>query len=237
MNALPHPNPAASRMARENAELTQLRMRQLSAMLGDFAKQMNIVAPRVGHAFEIPGAVRFTDLELRDLFVDERVKGMTSLHGTVASVHDSSLEYVLFSYRYVGPHRYTVVRDTPQEIERLESTLQAHRIAFDLQLHRNARAQVERATFTIQSSIGGGVKFMADDEAASIRIGMRNVERLGDTTATLAAADFSQPLLDELGRCIIGMPNEFRRLVHGAGSPVQTWPVTRDGPLTFGGGD
>ncbi|CAN5184751.1 hypothetical protein BH10PSE17_BH10PSE17_32610 [soil metagenome] len=227
----------ADRQARENAELTQLRMRQCATMLGEFAAQMNVVAPRVSHTFELPGVVRFTDMEIRDLFVEEREKTSGTLHGTVGSIRDSTLDYVLFSYRYTGPHRHTVIRTSPTEIERLETLLHRHRIGFDVQIQRNARAQVERAVFNIESAIAGGVKFMADDQGATIRIALRNVERLGDFGITLPAADFSQPLLEELGRCIIGMPNEFRRLAYGDRTQTTTWLNSREGPYTFSSGD
>ncbi|CAN5455263.1 hypothetical protein BH09PSE6_BH09PSE6_18860 [soil metagenome] len=227
----------ADRLARENAELTQLRMRQCATMLCDFAAQMNVVAPRVAHAFELPGVVRFTDLEIRDLFVEEREKSTATLHGTVGSIRDSTLDYVLFSYRYSGPHRYTVTRTSPPEIERLETVLHRHRIGFDVQIQRNARAQVERAVFQIESAIAGGVKFIADDPSATIRIMLRNVERLGDFGLTLPASDLSQPLLEELGRCIIGMPNEFRRLAYCDRSQTSTWLNSREGPHTFSSGD
>jgi hypothetical protein len=90
-----------------------------------------------------------------------------------------------------------------------------HRIAHEMKVQRNARAQVERVTFVIESSISAGVKFQPDYANGQIRIILRNVERLGETAVTMDSAKISQPLLDELAKCAIGMPNEFRRLAYG----------------------
>jgi hypothetical protein len=230
---------AAGHQARENNDLTQLRMRQCASMLGEFASQMNVVAPRVGQAFELPGVVRFTDLQIRDLFVEERQGGNSgsTMPGTIGSIIDNQLDYVLFSYRYTGPHRYTVMRTVPTEIDRLEALLHRHRIGFDLQVQRNARAQIERGIFTVQTMIAGGVKFTALNQNAQIRIDMRNVERIGESSVTMAAADLSQPFLEELGRCVIGMPNEFRRLAYGDRTAASAWVNSREGPGTFSSRD
>jgi hypothetical protein len=215
----------ANRAAREHAEMTQLRLRQSAHMLAEFAAQMNLVAPRVHHPFELPGICEFTDLSIRDLFVEERfVRNQEHGHhstGTIAAATESHYEYLLFSWRYVGPHRHLITRQLAPEIERLESVLMSHRIAHEMKVQRNARAQVERVTFVVESSISAGVKFQPDYANGQIQIVMRNVERLGETALTLDSASISQPFLDELAKCAIGMPNEFRRLAYGDASRIR----------------
>jgi hypothetical protein len=209
----------ATPAAHEHAEMTQLRLRQSANMLAEFAAQMNLVAPRVHHPLELTGICEFTDLSIHDLFVEERFVKAQDLSphstGTIASINESSYEYLLFSWRYVGPHRHLITRQLAPEIERLESLLMNHRIAHEMKVQRNARAQVERVTFVIESSISAGVKFQPDYANGQIRIILRNVERLGETALTMDSANISQPLLDELAKCAIGMPNEFRRLAYG----------------------
>lgn len=211
-----HPAPSARgprRSAHEHAELVQRKMQQAAFFFGEFAAQMNVIAPRAHQVLELPGVLRFPDLQIRDLFVEERLRPARE-RGAAAGAH-APYEYVLLSFHYTGPQVQTVERRLTPEIEKLEALLSLHRVRYELKLFRNARAQVERAVFNIASDISAGVKLIPEEERGSVRFALRNIDRLASWETTVPASRLGLPVFEELARCVLGQPNEFRRLARG----------------------
>ena len=210
---------AAARAARqaiqEQDELVHRRMQQAANFFGEFAKQMNVIAPRARQVMDLPGVMRFAELVIRDLFVEERMRQAYDPSATISGSAQVRYEYLLLSYHYFGPRRHTLVRDLAPEIERLEDQLSMNRIRYEVKLLRNARAQVERASFHVESNIAAGVKFIPDYDQGRVRIALRNIDRLATWEVTIAASELSQPLFEELAKCVLGHANEFRRLALG----------------------
>lgn len=194
----------------DTARLVQLRMQQCASALNDLAAMVNRIQPRAHVVLELPGVPPFTDLAVADLFLEERrVANGGFVDSSFMSSSNARYDYLLLSFEYRGPHTHVVVRDSPPEIERLEWLLQHHRVRFDMDASKNARAQIERATFRIDSAIKAGVKVIADYDSGLVRFALRNLGRLTENEAQFWARDLTQPVFDELGRCIVGLPNDF----------------------------
>lgn len=206
---------AARLAAQEQAEAMHRRMQQAAHYFSEFATQMNIIAPRARQTMELTGLMRFPDLVIRDLFVEERTRAPSDLASTFAGAIVAPYEYLLLSFHYAGPHRQRIERVLAPEIERLEEQLAQHRVRYELNYVRNARAQIERAVFDIESDISAGVKFIPDYERARIRIALRNIDRLATWDVVVPLAAMNLPLYEELARCVLGQPNEFRRMALG----------------------
>ncbi|HEU4620942.1 MAG TPA: hypothetical protein VFS42_01855 [Burkholderiaceae bacterium] len=198
--------------ANNNRALTHGRMHQCASVLAELVQAAKTIAPRAHLAFELAGIPPFNDMAMTDVFLEERRVAST---GFVTSSFNPALnvpyEYVLLSFSYGGPHVHTVVRESPAEVERLESLLHERRIRFTVNVVRNARAQLERATFSIESVIAAGVKVLPDYDTGLIRFVLRNIGRLADTEARFRARDLTPLAFEELSRCIVGLPNEFLR--------------------------
>lgn len=223
---------ASARLARiaaqEQAEAVHRKMQQAAHYFGEFAAQMNVIAPRARQTMELTGVMGFPDLVIRDLFVEERTRSPKDLASTFAGAIVAPYEYLLLSYHYAGPRRHRVERVLVPEIERLEELLAQHRIRYELKLFRNARAQVERAVFEIESDISAGVKMIPDYERARVRFALRNIDRLATWDVAMPAAQLSQPLFEELARCVLGQPNEFRRMALGERPSAETPTPSKD---------
>lgn len=203
---------AARQVRQEHATDVHRKMQQAAHFLSAFAAQMNVISPRARQIMDLPGVMRFPDLVIRDFFVEERTQVPHDVSATIARVTGERYAYVLLSYHYSGPRVHTTVREIGPEIQRLEALLSQHRVQHEVKLVRNARAQVERAIFTIHSHIAAGIKLIPDYEQGKVRIGLRNIDRLASWDVVVDAQQIQQPLLDELGRCILGHPNDFRRM-------------------------
>ncbi len=222
---------AAARAARlavqEQAEAVHRRMQQAAHYFSEFATQMNIIAPRARQTMELTGLMRFPDLVIRDLFVEERTRSPADLGATLAGSLAAPYEYVLLSFHYAGPRKQRIERVLAPEIERLEEQLAQHRVRYELNYVRNARAQIERAVFDIESDISAGVKFIPDYDRARVRIALRNIDRLSTWDVAVPITAMNLPLYEELARCVLGQPNEFRRMALGErpappGAPAAT---------------
>ena len=218
---------AARRVVQEQAEAVHRRMQQAAHYFSEFATQMNVIAPRARQTMELPGLMRFPDLVIRDLFLEERARSPSDLGATLAGAIVAPYEYVLLSFHYAGPQRHRIERVLAPEIERLEEQLTQHRVRYELNYVRNARAQVERAIFDIESDISAGVKFIPDYERGRVRIALRNIDRLSTWDVAVTITALTQPLYEELARCVLGQPNEFRRLALGErpAPPTATRPA------------
>lgn len=201
------------RTAHEHAQLVQRKLQQAAFFFGEFAEQMNVIAPRARQILELPGVLRFPDLQIRDLFVEERLRPPRE-RGTAQGA-TTSYEYVLLSFHYTAPQVQVVERRVAPEIEKLEALLSMHRVRYELKLYRNTRAQVDRAVFSIASDISAGVKLMPDEEHGAVRFALRNIDRLVSWETSMPASRLGLPLFEELARCVLGQPNEFQRLARG----------------------
>ena len=85
-------------------------------------------------------------------------------------------------------------------------------LQFTCKEFKNERSYVERAEFEISGQVGVSARWKADFANACLVLESRNLERLGSAVSTLRPEAIDHALLDEFGRLLLGLPNNFREL-------------------------
>jgi hypothetical protein len=85
-------------------------------------------------------------------------------------------------------------------------------LKFDLKEIRSERGYIERGIFSLAPEVPVAITISANLETAQIKIVTKNLEKFGEYTYTYDYDEFSNEIMEELGKIIIDKPNKFRTM-------------------------
>lgn len=203
---------AEAKLAEDNAQDIQIKariartdraMRRLFGYLGEFAGHLNKIRPALPQSFRPLANVELTGLHWTESFLDYRTDG-----GTEISPLDSiSLRYKL------GASDSVRVAKLPNHAPAYLEELKRIGLSYTTSDQRGTKGLIEQVNIAIERAITVTLLFKANTDGECVHLRSRNFSGLGHTNYTLLAADIDQTLLDELGKHILGRPNQlFARL-------------------------
>lgn len=192
---------AAERQAQ--VERTERAMRMLLRYLTEFSRHLDRIRPSVPQSFRPLPNVELAGLHWIESFVDFRTLG-----GTETSPLDSvSLRYTL------GTGDSICIEKLPNHAPAYLEELKRVGLRYTATERRSSRGMVAQVDFMVERSISAHLVFKADALRGIINVRARNFSGLGHAAYTAQVADVDQALLDEIGRHILGRPNQlFQRL-------------------------
>jgi hypothetical protein len=194
-------NQSADATLAQNIKLVEARMQQCYLYLIDLAKQLNVLKPELGKPFPVAAGLQLEGLQASDFFVDGRKKML---------LEREHFDYVVVSFQYSNPNVFVVRKDFHQ-VKPFTDLLMTNSIAYEVEEFKNDRAMLTHADFKIRSVVKAGLRLQAFHEKGLISFKFKNVERIGLFEQVYAAEVISEPLLEDLAKCLLGMPNNFRR--------------------------
>lgn len=194
----------SSREEERVREVIGTALRRVFEYLHDLVGQLNQLRPPIPRSYTllVTGTV-FDGLSWQEGFTGHRSQPHTN---------GDLLERVTLSYR-LGGAGDTLIERTGSGIERLRQALFDFGFKTECTERRNARREVEFATFAVRSEISVQVQWRADFPRRQVIVEMRNLERLGTVEFALPAFALNPEFLDEFGRMMLGQPNRFRELL------------------------
>lgn len=166
-------------------------------------KSLNIIKPPVYRNYFIEGSTQLTELLQGDYGVNGRRRTVD---------HRDYIESVVLTYTCIGTAARTIEKESQALVERLREHLWSHGLKFDVREMRGPGAYVERAAFSINPHVAVTLAFAADMERSEIVLTTRNLERLGEFSYRYGYDEFGPPLLEEIGKAILGQPHRLRSL-------------------------
>jgi hypothetical protein len=177
-------------------------LRYIFFYLHDLVQQVNIVKPAIPHVYAAADDVILDNLVWQEGFADYRKQSQAA---------GAMVELVTLSYQLTSPRDFFVEREGAA-VDRLRSRIFDFGLQFSYKEFKNKLARVERAEFQIRGQVGVSARWKADFGKGMLVLESRNLERLGGAKLTIRAGAVDQALLDEFGRLVLGLPNQFREL-------------------------
>lgn len=149
------------------------------------------------HVLDGPGeGLRFEDFQ-----VDARRGRLRNLE-----VYD----HVVVSCRVRGGRRFTIDREFPGEIERLDARLAQASVVVAGEAQRDAESGRFRGMrYAFEADVRVGVRLVPDHAHGRVQFACNNLEGLASVHVEFDAAQVDAALLDELSRWWLGHPNRF----------------------------
>ena len=182
----------------EEIERVDRNLRASFRYLADFAREVNAANPVVGHRYRMIYVGELPELRLSDAFADFRMRKMGE-----REFHD----YVSLSCRLRPANRPTVELSA-HDLERFERELEVLQIESERKEHRNIFGRVSRVKFTL-GAIPCYLRIRADYESCEVTFELRNVGDLGRARCRFELDVFTEELIDEFGRYILGLDRGF----------------------------
>ena len=194
----------AERQAR--IDRTEKGMRRLFRYLIEFSGHLNKIQPALPQVFRPLPNIELSSLHWTESSVDYRTLGGTEI---------SPLDTVTL--------RYTLSAGSIVRIERLPNHAPAYHeelkrvgLRYTVSEKRGSRGLVEQVDFLIERSINVVLLFKAHPDQETVSLEARNLNGLNRDTYRIAVDTIDSPMLDELGRHILGRPGKlFEHLTKG----------------------
>lgn len=177
-------------------------LRHMFFYLHDLVQQVNILKPAIPRVYAAADDVVLDNLVWQEGFADYRTQSQAA---------GAMVELVTLSYQLFSPRDFFVERQGAA-VDRLRSRIFDYGLQFSCKEFKNKRALVERAEFQIAGQVGVSARWKADFGKSALILESRNLERLGSASVTVRAGAVDRELLDEFGRLVLGLPNQFREL-------------------------
>lgn len=181
------------------AQQLDARLRELYEFLSEMVRHFNQATPAFARKLSLIYESELPELSLSEGFVDYRTKKISD---------KDVLDYITFTYRMSADRQIKVdlVRD---EVARMQAELERLGAKHEISLFKDDFGHVRRATFLIPCQFPCNAILRADYQNMRLQVQSRNVGLLGPAKYTIAAADLSDELMDELGKLILGVPGRF----------------------------
>jgi hypothetical protein len=177
-------------------------LRYMFFYLHDLVQQVNIVKPAIPRVYTAADDVVLDNLVWQEGFADYRTQSQAA---------GAMVELVTLSYQLSSPRDFFVERKGAG-VDRLRSRIFDYGLQFSCKEFKNKLALVERGEFQIRGQVGVSARWRADFGKGALVLESRNLERLGSASVTIRTGAVDQALLDEFGRLVLGLPNQFREL-------------------------
>jgi hypothetical protein len=176
-------------------------LRATAQYLGQFAGEVNDVAPQAGQPYDVLYIGRMS-VALSDAWTESRPRRVEGRE---------CCESIYLRYR-VSPVQPTRVSIFGADIPRCEQLLKSLGAEYALQVEAKTDfGEARRAAFTVKGKLLCEIEIRADYEALVVTVDLVNVRRPGRRQFRIGAAKFKD-IGDELARYVLGTDNDFERL-------------------------
>lgn len=183
---------------------TDHAMRMLFRYLGEFSGHLDEIQPALSQTFRPLPNIELSALRWSESFIDYRTNGGTEI---------SPLDSISLRYKLSAGDR-VLVSKLPNHAPAYVDELKRVGLSYTTSEKRGVKGLTEQIDFAVERALTVTLLFKAHPEREVIELRARNFTGLGHTHYTVNAADIDQSLLDELGKHILGRPNQlFQRLI------------------------
>ena len=174
------------------------KMAQIYGFLSDLLKQLEIIQPDTRVAYPMVGYGSVENLHQKDykLKVDSR----------------ENMTHVSLVFNCVGKDKIHFDVAEKLHVERQKDYLNEHHLSFYSRDYRDERHTVTHSSFTVESKIPVLFDFRLAEDLSTIELTIRNFEGLGKHRYTLDPQMIDGDYLDELGKYLLRMNNDFLKL-------------------------
>lgn len=187
----------------QNFMQLQAKLREIYAYLDDLVKQLNVVKPIVLRSYSIEGLGNFEGLNQKEYALNKTHKSIDN---------KDFIDTITLRLKCTAKSALSTEKDSPGLIKTMCEYLWDFNIKFELQEMKNQRGFVDRAVFKVPCEVPVTVAFNGDLEKSTIKIQVKNLERLGESTLTYEIDEIDEQFLDEFSKFLVGKPNHFRQL-------------------------
>ena len=176
-------------------------MRAAHQYLTEFCREMNTHEPHAGKPYEFIYLGRLASVTLTQATVNSRMFKLAADKELCAQIR--------FHYRVRAAEPPKVML-LGEDVGRCEQYLKSLRVAF--QVRANTEGKERPTLFVVSGPLPCEVNIRADYEAATATVELINVRRFGRVTVRFAT-DALKGVVDDLARYVLGVDNDFSRLL------------------------
>jgi hypothetical protein len=188
----------------QNLLLAHAKLKDALHYWVELFNSLNVIKPRISRVYYLEGgATRLDNLLQSDYNVNGR---------RLTLDHKDYIEAIVLRFRCASDQKLTIEKQTDPVVQRMREHLWTNNLKFDLKEIRNERGYVERGIFTMPCEVPVMVTMVGDLENGRIKIIAKNLEKFGEYTNVYDFDEFNKEVLEELGKVIIGKPNNFRHM-------------------------
>jgi hypothetical protein len=166
------------------------RMRTVYHFFKEMAENLSVVEPDIRHTYDIAGAGKFS--------------GLRQTGYRVSTPDNRVLKQLTFHFNCISEGGTKFQVRGKEAAERQRQSMWEHNLKF------TSKALADgSAVFFLEPYVPVTITFEADAEQVSIRLRIRNLERLGLTTLSFSPEQVTEDMLEELGKAILRKPNRF----------------------------
>ncbi len=187
--------------ASQNFVLVQSKLTQIFRFLNELTNQLNVLKPTVARSYYLSGFGSLEGMLQSDYAVTTKNFTLDN-RDFIKEVH--------FRFKCATDKTLQVEKETPPVIEQFRDALWRSNIKFECQEFPNARGYVEKALFTLSSSILVNFVISGDHEQGRIKFSARNFAMFGEVEYLFDAEEVNEALLDEFARLILDKSAAFR---------------------------
>jgi hypothetical protein len=188
----------------QNLLLAHAKLKDALHYWVELFNSLNVIKPPIDRVYYLEGgATRMDNLRQSDYNVNGR---------RLTIDHKDYIEAIVLRFRCASDQKLVIEKQPDPVVQRMREHLWTNNLKFDLKEIRNERGYVERGIFTLNAEIPVTVTMIGDLENGRIKVVAKNLEKFGEYTNIYDFDEFNKGVLEELGKVIIGKPNNFRTL-------------------------
>ena len=193
---------SAKSLQEEALKSVETKAKQTFQYLHDLLKQLAVLKPVNPLNFSIPGVTELKNLAYLDSFIDNRKK----------REHDIEvIDSISFYVKWGSTSKITIDRDMPAPAQKIREGLTQYGVKFAEDEIRSAKGTLAGWRFTVDQAINTDVKIVADHDKLQLRIGARNLLRLGSDEFVVPVADITEAWLEEFAKSLLGQPSGLQK--------------------------
>lgn len=186
----------------DNVRVVDEAMHRTFLYLLELFKQLEVLKPANGIAYQIEGVGALKDMKYVSGFVDPRKKKFAE-----RDVYD----YMDFYVKWAGSNALVVERDMPTTIAKVRDMLWSTNIKFSEVETKTQYGSVGKVKFTIPVGLTVNFTLKADHEGRRLLFYGKNALKLGTDDFVVPADDLNEHHLEELAKLLIGQRSEFHK--------------------------
>ncbi len=170
-------------------ESIQPKMVQLFSYLSEIVEQLNFVDSSIRVSYPIKTYAALSELQQKDYKIRaDSMEGMKKID---------------FSFECIGEGRVEFDVENKLYIDRLEEYLNSVRLTYVCNKYKDSRHNVTSARFRVDNHVPVSFQFVADIDAGTIRVEIRNYHNLHIDRFTVDPQSIDEAFLDQLGKFIV----------------------------------
>jgi len=193
---------SAASLQDATVKTVEAKMKQAFQYLHDLLKQLAVLKPVNPLSFPIPGVADLKNLQYLNSFIDSRKKRINDVE---------VVDYIAFYIKWGSTNKINLERDMPVSAQKLRDGLVQNGVKFAEEELRSPRGTVAGWKFMIDQVITTDVKITADHEQPRLRIGGRNLTRLGSDEFIVPTEDINEAWLEEFAKTLLGYPSGIQK--------------------------